>query len=338
MARLNDVATVCHTIGVAAFAKRVWSEISDDDLFTWAAALAYSWLFAIFPFLLFLLTLVPYLPENTKDKAREEIHEMIVQTLPGTEAQNIVWQNVDKKLEGLIDERRGKLLPRLASLGLALWAASGGMVMTMTALDKVYELERGRAFYHKRSMAVGMTIAVACLMVLVVSLLPVGTFLKHWLEREYPYWKDHPLLIVFDVVRWTLSILFLITVLAIIYHKGVSVRHRFHWITPGAVFSIVAWIVLGLAFRLYVTKYAKYGETYGTVGGVVVLLLFFYIDALVLLIGAQINSEIDFEVLKLQRGTRDFRRAEDRAAGVVAPPGDDVESPAQSSLGAGNPS
>jgi membrane protein len=89
------------------------------------------------------------------------------------------------------------------------------------------------------------------------------------------------------------------------------VKHRFRWITPGSVFTICTWVVLGFAFRFYVDRYGKYDKTYGSVAGVAILLLVFYIDAVVLLIGAEINSEIDFEVLKLKRGTRDFMGAED---------------------------
>ena len=108
----------------------------------------------------------------------------------------------------------------------------------------------------------------------------------------------------------------MVTVVAVIYYNGPSIRHRFVWLTPGGVFAIVVWLVLGFAFRFYVQKWGKYNETYGTVGGVVILLLFFYIDALVLLIGAEINSEVDFEVLKVRRGTRDFTKAEDLTAGA----------------------
>src|SRR5207237_417478 len=81
------------------------------------------------------------------------------------------------------------------------------------------------------------------------------------------------------------------------------------WLTPGSLFAIVVWLGLGFVFRFYVERWGKYNQTYGTVGGVVILLLFFYIDAVVLLIGAEIDSEVDFEVLKIRRGTRDFTKA-----------------------------
>jgi membrane protein len=203
----------------------------------------------------------------------------------------------------------------LFGLGVAIWAASGGMSMTMAALDKCYELEAGRPFYKQRPLAVLLTIVVAALILAVVVLLPIGTALKTWLiQREYITASDVVWIVLFDIVRWLLALLFMVTSLMLIYHFGPSVKHRFHWITPGATFCLVVWLLLGLAFRLYVAKFGSYEKTYGTVGGVAILLLFFYIDALVLLVGAEINSEIDFEVLKVKRGTRDFRPAEDVTA------------------------
>src|SRR5687767_1904941 len=99
MARMSDLRTVFQTVGVVAFAKRVWDQVTEDDLFTWAAALAYSWLFAVFPFMLFLLTLLPYLPERAKTNAHDEIRELIYQTAPGRDAAHTIWSNVDANLK-----------------------------------------------------------------------------------------------------------------------------------------------------------------------------------------------------------------------------------------------
>ena len=155
-------------------------------------------------------------------------------------------------------------------------------------------------------------------MLLVVCLLPVAGVIKGWVLKEYPAmsggWRF--LLIVFDVLRTVLAVVFLVSVLSLIYHVGPGVKHRFHWVTPGAVFCIIVWVVLGLSFRLYIEKFGKYEKTYGTVGGVAILLLiFFYIDAHVLLIGAEVNSEIDAAVLPVAPGTVDLRPAEDEVVG-----------------------
>ena len=160
--------------------------------------------------------------------------------------------------------------------------------MTMNALDKCYELGRagapppplarhaavtdGHGFAHP----VGRRV-----------LLPVGGVVKAWIiSKQWPgLHKGSPWLLAFDIARWVLAIPFMISILTVLYHWGPNVRHRFHWMTPGAVFSIVVWVALGLAFKLYLERFVNYNKTYGTVGGAAVLLLFFYIDAAVLLGG-----------------------------------------------------
>ena len=309
MARLTDIPRVFAAVGVLPFLKRIYTQFVEDNLLTWAAALAYSWLFAVFPFMVFLLSLVPYLPDKVKEKAKTEFAEIVYKTMP-KEAADTVWGNVAPRLEQQLERPKGWLT--FVGLGLALWAASGGMAMTMAALDKCYEVEKGRPFYKQRPLAVLLTVVVAALILAVVVLLPVGTAVRTWLIYNKIITETQlGWVVLFDIVRWMLALLFMVTALTLIYHVGPCVKHRFHWVTPGASFCLVVWVVLGLTFKLYVAKFGKYEQTYGTVGGVAVLLLFFYIDALVLLIGAEINSEIDFEVLRVKRGTRDFRPAED---------------------------
>jgi membrane protein len=311
MARLSDVPKVLRSVGPFTFAWRVWQQTTKDNVFTWAAALAYSYLFAIFPFLVFLLTLIPMLPEQFKAAAHEQIGKFIYLSLPSESAYEI-WKYMDALIKGGTAGTSFRILGILT----ALWAAAGGMVSTMNALDRCYELPMsgGRPFWKQRLLAMGMTVVIVALILSVVVLIPVGSIVKSWLiAAKIPYIEDGPILIVaFDVVRWTLGMLFMISVLTVLYHFGPNVKHRFRWLTPGAVFSIVMWIAFGFAFRFYVDKYGngKYDKAYGSVAGIALLLLVFYFDSVVLLMGAEINSEIDFEVLKIVRGTRDFMPAE----------------------------
>jgi membrane protein len=307
MARLSDIPRVFATVGPWGFAKRVYAQIMEDNLLTWASALAYSWLFAVFPFLIFVLSLIPYLPQRAQERATEEIRSFLYQ-LP-EQAATSVWTNVEPHLESL---KRPKGWLTLIGLATAILTASGGMATTMSALDKTYELEVGRSFYKQRPLAILLTVLVAALILSVIVLLPIGSFVRGWLiRRQYITASSIGWIVLFDIVRWALALVFMVTALTLIYHFGPSVKHKFNWLTPGALFCIVVWVALGLVFRLYVEKFGKYEQTYGTVGGVAVLLLFFYVDSLVLLVGAEINSEIDFEVLKVKRGTRDFRPAEE---------------------------
>ena len=310
MARLRDVGTLLKSVGPFEFARRVWHQVNDDNLFAWAAALAYSWLFALFPFLLFLLALIPYLPRARRDQAQHTVHHFLNEWLPH-EASRTIRENIEGNVSNILHQPRGWLL--YLGLLIALWAASGGMAATMNALDKCYELDRGRPFYRQRLLAIGMTVAVMIMLLIVAFLLPVGGIVRDWFVNHSWIRSNHPALILFDISRWFLAIIFLLGVLGMLYYKGPSIRHRFHWLTPGAVFCISVWILLGFVLRFYMDKMGErgYDRTYGALGGVAMMMLLFYVDALVLLIGAEINSEVDFEVLKVRRGSRDFLAPEE---------------------------
>jgi membrane protein len=315
MARLSDFPRVIKRIGWYRFGKRVLDESIRDNLMTWAAALAYSWLFAIFPFFIFLLALLPYLPREAKTRARHEIHTELKQMIP--ESAEMIWHNINDNYLSLLYQPRGTLL--YVGLGVALWAASSGLTMTMSALDRCYDIETGRPFYIQRPLAILLTIIVVILLLLVGFLLPIGSAVKVWvIHVGYATRLSMPIF-VFDLARWTLSLLFMMTLLSILYYKGPAIRHPYRWLTPGALFSVLVWVILAIVFRYYVDRIGGkgYEKTYGTLGGVAILMLFFYIDALVLLIGAEINSEIDFEVLNIPRGSNDFRRPLDTTSNTV---------------------
>ena len=310
MARLGDVPKLLKSVGAIEFGRRVLHQVREDNLVTWAAALAYSWMFALFPFLLFLLALVPYLPQAWRQKAHHNVDEFVIHWLPKDAAQTL-RENIEGNVNSLLHQPKGFVL--YGGLLIALWAASGGMSATMSALDRCYELDRGRPYYRHRALAMGMTVLMMLFLLAVACLLPLGAALRDWVVQHGLIDSRHPALVIFNVVRWVLAIAFLFSTLSVVYYKGPNIKHHFHWLTPGAVFVVAVWMLLGFGFDFYMDRYGfrGYDRMYGALGGVAILLLLFYVDALVLLVGAEINSEIDFEVLKVRRGTRDLRRAED---------------------------
>lgn len=287
------------SVGPLEFARRIWKEVGDDGVFVWASALAYAWLFAFFPFFIFLLTLLPYLPAKVKAEAEGPLKSAIYY-LP-QEGADLVWRNIDN----VIHQPHTGLLS--TGILVTIWAASGGMNMTMSALDRCYDVPKMRPFYRQRPLAVALTFVVAILIIAVLILLPVGTAVTNFVVSRNYIFISSGMLIAWNVARYTLAIVLLLGVLSIIYYFGPGVKQQFRVLTPGAIFTLGVWFLLGFAFRMYVNRYGKYDQTYGTVGGVAILLLFFYIDAVVLLVGAEINSEMDF-ALGVPRGSTDFRK------------------------------
>ncbi len=290
-------------VGPWGFVKRVWNQIAEDHVLVWASALAYSWMFAVFPFFIFLLTLTPYVPLLQGDEVIHQISDALHQNLPDDAADTL-----EKNIISVTRDTRGGLM----SIGLvvALWAASGGMAMTMSALDRCYDVDINRPFYKQRPIALLLTIIVSVLVLAVLLLLPIGTIATNWTVawlKQHDYPNYGPLVLAWNAVRWSLGVLLMFGVLMVVYHYGTAVRLRKSFFSPGAIFCVIVWILLGMIFRFYINRFGKYDQTYGTVGGVAILLLVFYLDALVLLVGAEINSEVDFAVLKVKPGTMDLR-------------------------------
>jgi membrane protein len=296
MAKLHDLRPVIRSVGGWKFLKRIGTQMGEDNLFIWASALAYSWLFSIFPFLILLLSLVPYLPEDVKYRARRSIYEFITSVL-GREAPTL-----NDNLYSVMHDRHNGWLG--IGLVVTIWVASGGISMTMSALDRCYNVKTSRPYLKHRSVATVLTLFVAICSTVVIVLLPIGTAVGEWLQ--YRGFLNLPLGILYHLVRYALAMFFSILVLTLIYYFGPNIRQRFVVFSPGAVFCALVWIVLDLLFKIYIDRYARYDKTYGTVGGAAILLLFFYLDSVVLLIGAEINAEIDFERMGVSPGSRDF--------------------------------
>jgi membrane protein len=334
MAALRDFPRVVRSVGIFKFAKKVWFELGDDNIFTWASALAYSWLFAIFPFFLTLLSLIPLLKYEWRVEAKDQIGYAISQ-LPH-EAKVTVNQYIKPRLDDLLFAPT-RSITSILSVGLfvTIWAASGGMAMTMSAMDRAYDVVRARPFYKQRPIAVMLTVTVATLILATVILIPVGTAVTNYLTTRTQSLLEQTgvtkaaspdltpaevsataptsqastqpvveamvnrpgqyaaFIALWQIARYGLGVMFMFWVVALVYYFGPNVKQKFHVMTPGSVFTVLMWVVLGGTFRIYVDTWGSYGKTYGAVGGVVILLFFFYLYALLLLIGAEINAEVD---------------------------------------------
>src|SRR5262249_8970048 len=153
-----------------------WVQLAEDQTFTWGAALAYSWLFAIFPFLIFLLSLVPLVPVQYKTNVQEGMTNFLEKQLP-KEVAEILMTPVKAVLQ---KQRAGGFLS--FGLILTIWAASGGMNMTMAAIDKAYDIEKGRPFWKQRLLAIMLTIVVATLVIVIMILMPISSVVIKWLS------------------------------------------------------------------------------------------------------------------------------------------------------------
>ena len=255
----------------------LYKEIAEDNIFNGAAALGFYLTLAIFPGLIFLLSLLPYLPIPRLDLA---IMDMLRQALP-PEAATLLQDTVRK----IATERQGGLL----SVGLfgTLWAASTGMYAVMQQLNITFNVKEARSFLKARAIALLLTLLFGVLVIGAFALIVAGAIVQDWLAEFVG--RHQALLTFFAVLRWIIILAALLLGFDLIYYLGPNVQHHYRWITPGAVFGVTVMLLASLGFRLYIVHFADYEATYGALGAMIVLMLWFYVAGLVFLVGSEIN-------------------------------------------------
>jgi len=269
-------------VGIAELARRVWAEINDTDVFGLAAQLAFYFLFALFPLFIFIASLVAYLPIQDLIPRVIEIAEPV---LPNQGALDLVRGTVDE----IVKKSSGGLL----SFGLlaSLWASSAGIAAIAGALNCAYEVGESRPYWKVRLMAILLTIGLSLLIIVAMALLMFGDHIGAWIAARAG------LGVVFSILwtigRWAVILLFLLLAIGLVYYFAPDVEQDWRWITPGSVFAVAVWIIASIAFRIYIANFADYSATYGSLGAMIVLMLWFYITGFVIIVGGEINAEIE---------------------------------------------
>jgi membrane protein len=259
----------------------LYHEINEDDVFNGAAALGFYLTLAIFPALIVLMSIIPYLPVERVDEA---IMDLLGDALPPDAA-----GMVEEVVAEVTREQRGGLL----SFGLAatVWAASTGMYAIMQHLNITYDVKEARSFVRGRATALGLSLLFAVLVLGAFSLIVLGGIMQDWLGHQLGF--STALLTAFAAFRWVVIVLALLLGFAMIYWFGPNVEQKFKFITPGSVFGVSALIIASLGFAIYTRNFGEYDATYGSIGAVIVLMMWLYIAGLVILLGSEINALIE---------------------------------------------
>lgn len=257
-------------------ARRVWSEVQEDAVLHRAAALSYYFLFALFPALLFLTALLGLLPWRLMDV----LMNLLDRALP--------TDVVHRTFEEIARGASGGLLS--LGIGVALWSATNGMVAIIDALNVAYDVADERPWWHRRLVAIALTLGVSLFVLTGLLLLIFGEELGWLIAR--PLGLGPLFAVSWGLLRWALAVAFLILGVALVYHFAPARRPAWRWLTPGSAFAVVAWIAMSLGLRVYATTWATYNATYGSIAGVILLMLWLYLFAVVLLVGAELDSEL----------------------------------------------
>lgn len=272
--------------GVWPTLKRTAKEFMDDNLTDWAAALTYYSLLSIFPALLAMVTLIGLFgdPIATTNKLTEIIREL------GPESAAETFEGPIRSIASGQNSSAGLLF--ILGLGAALWSASGYVGAFMRASNVVYETEEGRPFWKLRPLQ----IAVTLILIVMMALLAVGLVMTGPIVQAVagPLGIGDTAVTIWNIAKWPVMAVIFMTMVSFLYYASPNVKLRgFHWVTPGGIVAIIVWALASIGFALYVANFGAYNETYGTLGGIIILLIWIWLSNLAILFGHELNAELE---------------------------------------------
>ena len=260
---------------------RTVKEFVADNGLGLAAQLAYYFFFSLFPAVLVGLAFASFFP-------LEHFVDRMVATLGGVVPGDII-RIVQDQVRKISEGNNGGLL----TFGVlaALWSSSAAVMGLIDALNHAYDIEEGRPWWKVRLLSLGLTLGLAAFILIAFALVLVGPTAAEYIARVTG---------LGPVFAWTWKILQWPVVLALVsigaglvYYFAPDAEQEWVWVTPGAILAAIIWLAASLGFKFYVANFATYTETYGAIGGVMVLLLWFYLSGVVFLLGAELNAEIE---------------------------------------------
>jgi membrane protein len=268
-------------VGWTDILKRTVREIDDDNCLGLAAQLAFYFLLALFPAVLFLVALAGYLPvENA-------LTELVVAL--GAVAPEELLTLLRGQLDQIAQGRHASLLT-LGIIG-AIWSSSAAIVAIIDALNHAYDVTEWRPWWKRRLVAIILTIVLALFTLVTLAFVLIGPTLAF---RAAQWLGFAPAVaIVWQLIRWPIILLSAVLGVDLVYHFAPNRAARWTWITPGALMATALWVASSFGFKFYLTNVADYAATYGTIGGVIVTMLWFYVSGLAILIGAELNGVIE---------------------------------------------
>ncbi len=255
------------------------NEIKRDIIPIRAAAIAFSFFIAIFPAIIFLITLIPHIPVKG---LQDSLIGLIETFIP---------KNSQDLLITTITTQRGDLL----SFGfiLALWFSTNGMVAVMNTFDKAHPTFRKRSWIQKRIVAGKLTLLLFLLVIFTVIMIIWGNSVTYYLAKQI-HLRDTIMLPVLQIIRWSIILLLFFNSISFIYYYGPAVKEKWKFISTGSTVATFLIILVSLVFSWYLNNFGRYNDVYGSIGTIIILLLWIYANSYVLLIGFEINASIHY--------------------------------------------
>jgi membrane protein len=272
-----------HKSGVPSTFKRTLTEFQEDNLTDWAAALTYYGLLSLFPALIAMVSLIGIFGDPTTTTAK--LTEIITEIGPESGAETF-----EGPIKSIVENQSAAGIAFVVGLAAALWSASGYVGAFTRASNIIYETPEGRPFWKLRPLQIAVTLA----MIIMMALLAIGLVLTGPVVEAVanPIGLSSTAVDIWNIAKWPVMAAIFILMVDVLYYTTPNVKLRgFKWVTPGALVAIVVWAIASALFAFYVSNFSSYDKTYGTLAGLVVLLLWFWITNLAILFGHQMNAE-----------------------------------------------
>jgi membrane protein len=275
-------------LGLVDFFKLTFKEVEEDHVSAFAGNLTYKAIFAIFPFFTFLLSLLGLF--GAEDLVRDML-ENLRGVLPQSATEFIKGQ-----LLSIANSQAESAFTfgAIISILLALWGVSGAFRSVMEAMNVMYAVEEDRPFWKKYGLSIFISLAVILLMLTAFGIVVFGRSLAGALAEAIGLGSVFQT--VWTIVQWPIVACIVLFTFAVIYYFAPAAEQRWRWISPGAVLAFVFWLVFSLLFSYYAGNFSSYNETYGSLAGVIIFMLYIYYSALIMLVGAEMNQVIEWHI------------------------------------------
>jgi membrane protein len=283
--RRRDYEPTGTSQGTSLFAtlKRTVTEFSEDNLSDWAAALTYYGLLALFPALIALVGLIGLVGDPAS--TTKTITQIVTKIGPSSAAQTFAGP-----IKSITAHKGTAGIMGLVGIAAALWSASSYIGAFMRASNVIYETPEGRPIWKLRPLQVLVTLIMVILLALVaLALVLTGPIVT---AVAKPLGVGSTAVNIWDIAKWPVLLIVVITMIAVLFYASPNVKLAgFKWVSPGALFAVVVWLIASALFAFYVANFSSYDKTYGTLGGLVIFLVWMWLTNIALLLGMELNAE-----------------------------------------------
>ena len=264
---------------------KIYNKISDEEILGRAAQLAYYWFFSFFPLLIFLTTLLAFLP------LRRDMYQWIRM------ARNVLpheaYTLLNTTFQQITSEQRGGLLS--FSILVTLWSSSSGMGAIISTLNRTYGSAPARSWIKERLLAIALTLGLAAFIISALTLIFFGENISGHLAENFAFSDSFKTIFktIWAVAQWPLIVGLILIGVELVYYFAPNVsksQKRWEWFTPGAIFAVILWLLISFGLRFYLSRFSNFNATYGALGGAMILMLWLYLTGVAILVGGVINS------------------------------------------------